>query len=67
MNMNDNKEIQRQALFVQLKILKELRILNKTLTKGVWNLHTKIAPQTVTNGELDDVREALSLTEFNFI
>jgi hypothetical protein len=54
-------------LYVQLKILKELRILNKTLTRGIHNSYTRIEPQMVNSGELDDVQKALSLTGFNFI
>jgi len=67
MTAKENQELQRQALYVQLKILKELRILNKTLTRGIKNSYTRIEPQTVSRGELDDVQKALSLTGFIFI
>ena len=67
MTAKENQELQRQTLYVQLKILKELRILNKTLTRGIHNSYTRIEPQMVNSGELDDVQEALSLTGFNLI
>ena len=64
---NDNQELQRQALYVQLKILKELRILNKTLTRGIHNAYTRIDRLTINENELDDVQDAISLTGFNCI
>ena len=64
MTAKENEELQRQALYVQLKILKELRILNKTLTKGIHNSYTRIDSQYITQGELDDVKKALALTGF---
>lgn len=67
MTTKESEELQRQALYVQLKILKELRILNKTLAKGVHNPFTRIESQTLTQGNFDDVKEALALTGLNFI
>lgn len=67
MTAKENEELQRQALYVQLKILKELRLLNKTLTKDIHNSYTRIDSQYIAQGELDDVREALSLTGMNFV
>lgn len=67
MATKDNQELQRQTLYVQLKILKELRILNKTLTRGIHNSYTRIEPQTISRDNLDDVADALSLTGMNFI
>jgi len=67
MATKDNQELQRQTLYVQLKILKELRLLNKTLAKGVHNPFTRIESQTLTQGNFDDVKDALALTGRNFI
>ena len=61
MTAKENEELQRQALYVQLKILKELRILNRNLSK-VNNTLPLIA-----QSELSDVKEALALTGFNFV
>ena len=61
MTAKENEELQRQALYVQLKILKELRILNKNLSKVNNTL------PLIEQSELSDVKEALSLTGFNFI
>lgn len=48
-------------LLVQLKILKELRILNKTLTKGLGLLHGyPIERQEVLRRDLEDVEEVMS-------
>jgi hypothetical protein len=67
MATKDNQELQRQTLYVQLKILKELRLLNKTLAKGVHNSFTRIESQTLTQDNFDDVKDALALTGRNFI
>jgi hypothetical protein len=61
MTAKENEELQRQALYVQLKILKELRILNKNLS-AINNTLPLIG-----QSELSDVKEALALTGFNFI
>ena len=61
MTAKENEEIQRQALYVQLKILKELRILNKNLSAINNTL------PLIEQSELSDVKEALSLTGMNFI
>ena len=61
MATKDNQELQRQALYVQLKILKELRILNKNLSKINNTL------PLIEQSELSDVKDALSLTGMNFI
>ena len=62
-----DKEIQRNMLFVQLKILKELRQLNRTLTEGVHNLDTVIYKKEIFMKDLDDVREAVSICGYNYI
>lgn len=67
MATKDNQELQRQTLYVQLKILKELRLLNKTLTKGVHNSYTRIDIQSMRQGDFEDVADALALTGMNFI
>lgn len=61
MTAKENEELQRQALYVQLKILKELRILNKNLS-AINNTLPLIG-----QSELSDVKEALALTGFNFV
>ena len=61
MTAKENEELQRQALYVQLKILKELRILNKNLSE-----HNNMLP-LIEQAALSDVKEALSLTGMNFI
>ena len=56
-----DKELQRQALLVQLKILKELRLLNKNFSnycKHETNLN---------NWELEDVKEAIAAVGRIFI
>lgn len=60
-----DKELQRQTLFVQLKILKELRLLNKNMEKQriANGEYTTILRQ----GEFEDVKEAISATGRNFI
>ena len=57
----DKIELQRQALLVQLKILKELRLLKKNLTKGIHNSYTRIEGQTILMHELDDVKDAVAM------
>lgn len=48
-------------LLVQLKILKELRILNKTITKGLGLLYGyPIERQEVLRRDLEDVEEVMS-------
>ena len=61
MTAKENEELQRQALYVQLKILKELRILNKNLSEINNTL------PLIEQSELSDVKEALSLTGMCFI
>ena len=61
MTAKENEEIQRQALYVQLKILKELRILNKNLSE------TNRTFPLVEQSALSDVKDALSITGMNFI
>ena len=61
MTAKENEELQRQALYVQLKILKELRILNKNLSE-----HNNMLP-LIEQAALSDVKEALFLTGMNFI
>ncbi len=56
-----DKEIQRQTLLVQLKILKELRILNKNYAAVNGRL------PVLDNWKLDDVRDAIALTGQVFI
>ena len=62
-----NNEIQRNMLLVQLKILKELRQLNKTLTEGVHHPDTGIYKKEILMRDLDDVREAISICGYNYI
>ena len=63
MTAKENEELQRQALYVQLKILKELRLLNKNFTA-----ESKFgASLRLTQRELDDVKEAIALTGLNFV
>jgi hypothetical protein len=56
-----DKEIQKNMLLVQLKILKELRILNKTLTEGVHHPNMSIYKQEISLQDLNDVREAMTV------
>jgi hypothetical protein len=61
---NELLELQRQNLFVNLKILKELRYLNKTLkNKNITDEYFNTLSQT----ELEDVKEAISKTGYNFV
>lgn len=56
-----DKELQRQTLLVQLKILKELRLLNK-------NFSNYCKHEThLSNWELEDVKEAIAATGRIFI
>ena len=61
MTAKENEELQRQALYVQLKILKELRILNKNLSERNNTL------PLIEQAALSDVKDALALTGMNFI
>ena len=54
-----DKELQRQTLLVQLKILKELRLLNKNYENAY---ESKLTPL-----DLDDVKEAIAQTGKMFI
>jgi hypothetical protein len=56
-----DKEIQKNMLLVQLKILKELRILNKALTEGVHHPNMSIYKQEISLQDLNDVREAMTV------
>ena len=56
-----DKELQRQTLLVQLKILKELRILNQNYAA------MKNQLPLLDNWKLNDVRDAIALTGVNFI
>lgn len=56
-----NNEIQKNMLLVQLKILKELRQLNKTITNGIHNPYTTIYKREVFSNDFDDVREAMAI------
>ena len=69
MKWNDMaKEIDRLNLFVQLKLLKELRILNKNIRAIVRDkVGRNDAYKHLENRELEDVREAIAETGFNFI
>ena len=67
MTAKESEELQRQALYVQLKILKELRLLNKTLTNGVHNSYTRIDHLSMRQEDFDDVADALALTGRIFI
>lgn len=61
---NELLELQRQNLFVNLKILKELRNLNKTLK------NKKLTDDYFNNlsqSELVDVKDAIAKTGYNFV
>jgi hypothetical protein len=62
-----DNEIQRNMLFVQLKILKELRQLNRTLTEGIHHPDTVIYKKEIFMKDLEDVREAVSICGYKFI
>lgn len=53
------KNLDAMQLLVQLKILKELRILNKTLTKGL-QLFGSVERQDILSQELEDVKDVMS-------
>jgi hypothetical protein len=61
---NELLELQRQNLFVNLKILKELRYLNKTLkNKNITDEYFN----NLSQSELKDVKEAITKTGYNFV
>jgi hypothetical protein len=62
-----DKEIQKNMLLVQLKILKELRQLNKTLTEGVYHPTMNIRKKEVLLQDLNDVREAMAILGYNYV
>ena len=53
-----DKELQRQTLLVQLKILKELRLLNKNFS----NYRSHNIKLILSSQELDDVKQAIAMT-----
>ena len=55
-----DKELQRQALLVQLKILKELRLLNKNFSN--FRSHNGKHETNISKWELEDVMEAIAQT-----
>lgn len=62
-----DKELQKNMLLVQLKILKELRQLNKTLTEGTFHPTMNICKQEILLQDLDDVREVMANIGYNYI
>lgn len=60
-----DKELQRQTLLVQLKILKELRLLNKNYENA--RLANGKYESRLTQLDLDDVKEAIAQTGKMFI
>ncbi len=60
-----DKELQRQTLLVQLKILKELRLLNKNYENA--RRANGLYENRLTQTELADVAEAIAVTGRNFI
>ena len=60
-----DKELQRQALLVQLKILKELRLLNKNFENA--RLANGKYESNLTQLDLRDVTEAIAQTGKIFI
>ena len=62
-----DKEIQKNMLLVQLKILKELRKLNKTLTEGVYHPTMTIRKKEIFVQDLNDVREAMAILGYNYV
>lgn len=62
---NELLELQRQTLFVNLKILKELRNLNKILDNK--NNYSSVYLNMIKQTELEDVKEAISKTGYNFV
>lgn len=55
-----DKELQRQTLLVQLKILKELRLLNKNYENS--RRGNGMYASRLTQLELEDVKEAIAQT-----
>ena len=53
------KNLDAMQLLVQLKILKELRILNKTLTNGLKLTYGHVQRQDILSQELEDVRDVM--------
>lgn len=62
-----DKELQKNMLLVQLKILKELRQLNKTLTEGINHPNMRIYKKEILTQNLNDVREAMAICGYNYI
>jgi len=60
-----DKEIQRQTLLVQLKILKELRLLNKNFSN--YRLSNGKRETELNSWDLEDVKEAIAATGRIFI
>lgn len=60
-----DKELQRQSLLIQLKILKELRLLNKNFANH--RLCNGKHATALSNWELEDVRETIAATGRTFI
>jgi hypothetical protein len=61
-------EFDRKQLFVQLKILKELRVLNKNIRAIVRDkVGRNDAYKHLENNELEDVKEAIAETGYIFI
>ena len=62
-----DKEIQKNMLLVQLKILKELRQLNKTLTEGVYHPTMTIRKKEVLPQDLNDVHKVMAIFGYNYV
>lgn len=60
-----DKELQRQTLLVQLKILKELRLLNKNFENS--RLSNGQYATDLFGHDLEDVKEAIAATGKTFI
>jgi len=60
-----DKELQRQTLLVQLKILKELRLLNKNFSN--YRLSNGKRETELNSWDLEDVKEAIAATGRIFI
>lgn len=54
------RNLDAMQLLVQLKILKELRILNKTLTNGLKLSDGRVERQYILRQELEDVRDVMN-------
>ena len=65
MNAKEREELQRQLLYVQLKILKELRIMNRNYNSV--HMGDKSTSTFIHNRHLEDVETAIALTGFNFV